>query len=134
MSSCKTYHTYSSLFIFVSMCGVDGVLIDVLMYLLSQSNEGKTQISYSPVSTLGDRNRLWLYCMWLSYLLASSVPDECYSSKASYYLRFYYSHWVDTSAGGLLVSEGIARSIVNATALLWFITYFYYQNLQLSIM
>jgi len=42
MSSCITYHTYISLFIFVSMCGVDGVLIDVLMYLLSQSNEGKT--------------------------------------------------------------------------------------------
>jgi hypothetical protein len=32
----------------------------------------------------------------------------------AYYLRFYYPHWVDTSAGGLLISEGIARPIVNA--------------------
>jgi hypothetical protein len=58
----------------------------------------------------------------------------CFARRHKHYLRFDYSHWVDTSAGGLLVSEGIARSIVNATALLWFITYFYYQNLQLSIM
>jgi hypothetical protein len=25
---------------------------------------------------------------------------------------FYYHHWVDTSAGGLIVSEGIIRPVV----------------------
>ena len=40
-----------------------------------------------------------------------------------YDLRFYYYHWVDTSAGGLLVPEGIIRTVVNASALTWFIRY-----------
>jgi hypothetical protein len=39
-----------------------------------------------------------------------------------WYLRFYYYHWVDTSAGGLLV--------LDASALTWFIRYIYYWNLQ----
>jgi hypothetical protein len=40
-----------------------------------------------------------------------------------YDLRFYYYHWVDTSAGGLLVLEGIIRPVVSASALTWFIRY-----------
>ena len=40
-----------------------------------------------------------------------------------YDLRFYYYHWVDTSAGGLLVPEGIIRTVVSASALTWFIRY-----------
>jgi hypothetical protein len=35
---------------------------------------------------------------------------------------FYYYHWVDTSAGGLLVPEDIIRPVVNASALACFIT------------
>jgi len=34
-----------------------------------------------------------------------------------WYLRFYYYHWVDTSAGGLLVPEGIIRPVVSVSAL-----------------
>ena len=34
----------------------------------------------------------------------------------------YYYHWVDTSAGGLLVPEDIIRPVVNASALACFIT------------
>ena len=30
---------------------------------------------------------------------------------------FYYYHWVDTSAGGLLVPEGNIRPVVSASAL-----------------
>jgi hypothetical protein len=40
-----------------------------------------------------------------------------------YDLRFYYYHWVDTSAGGLLVPEGIIRIVVSASALTWFSRY-----------
>jgi hypothetical protein len=43
---------------------------------------------------------------------------------------FYYYHWVDTSAGELLVPEGIIRPVVSASALTWFIRYIYYWNLQ----
>ena len=46
------------------------------------------------------------------------------------YPRFYYYHWVDTSAGGQLVPEGIIRPVVSASALTWFITYIYRRNLQ----
>jgi hypothetical protein len=37
------------------------------------------------------------------------------------YLHFYSHHWVDTSAGGLLVSYRIFRQIVSA--LTWFVKY-----------
>ena len=39
------------------------------------------------------------------------------------YLRFYYYHWVDTSAGGLLVPEGIIHPVVTVSVLTWFIRY-----------
>jgi hypothetical protein len=42
------------------------------------------------------------------------------------FLRFYYYHSVDTSAGGLLVPEDIFRPVVSASALTWFIIYIYY--------
>ena len=32
-------------------------------------------------------------------------------------------HWVDTSAGGLLVPEGIISPVVNVSVLTWFIIY-----------
>jgi hypothetical protein len=35
---------------------------------------------------------------------------------------FYYYHWVDTSAGGLLFPEDIIRPVVNASALACCIT------------
>ena len=31
-----------------------------------------------------------------------------------------YYHWVDTTAGGLLVHEGIIRPVVNTSVLTWF--------------
>jgi hypothetical protein len=46
------------------------------------------------------------------------------------YLRFYYYHLVDTSAGGQLVLEGITRLVVSASVLTWFIRYIFYWNLQ----
>jgi hypothetical protein len=35
---------------------------------------------------------------------------------------FYYYHWVNTSASGLLVPEDIIRPVVNAAALACFIS------------
>ena len=43
---------------------------------------------------------------------------------------FYCYHCVDTSAGGLLLTEDIIPPVVNASALTLFITYIYYENLQ----
>jgi hypothetical protein len=43
---------------------------------------------------------------------------------------FYYYHWVDTSASGLLFPEGIIRPVVSVSALTWVIRYIYYWNLQ----
>ena len=55
------------------------------------------------------------------------VPDEGYSRNAVCALNvistFYYYHWVDTSAGELLVPVGIIRPVVNASALTWFNRY-----------
>ena len=38
---------------------------------------------------------------------------------------------VDTSAGGLLVPEGIISQVVGVSSLKWFIRYIYYLNLNL---
>ena len=40
-----------------------------------------------------------------------------------WYPRLYFYHWVDTSAGWLVVLDGIIRSVVTALALKWFSTY-----------
>jgi len=49
---------------------------------------------------------------------------------AFYIYVFYYFHWVDSSAGGLLVPDGIIRPVVSASALTLFTRYIFYQNLQ----
>ena len=38
--------------------------------------------------------------------------------------------WVNTSAGGVLVPQGIIRPVVSASALTWFIRYIYYRHVQ----
>ena len=42
------------------------------------------------------------------------IPEP---SRAHYiwYLRFYYYHWVDTAAGGLLVPKGIIRPVISVS-------------------
>ena len=37
-------------------------------------------------------------------------------------------HWVDTSAGRLLVPEGIILPVVSASVLTWFVRYIYYSS------
>jgi hypothetical protein len=49
---------------------------------------------------------------------------------ALYIYVFYYVHWFDTSAGGLLVPDGIIRPVVSASALTLFTRYIGYTNLQ----
>jgi len=65
--------------------------------------------------------------LFLKYLTLS-VSDEGHSRNATSAINcistFYYYHWVDTSAGNLLVPESIIRPVVSAAALTWFITYF----------
>ena len=63
----------------------------------------------------------------LSVLLRYTYSD-CPSSNSS-----YDPHCVDTSAGELLVTEGIIRPVVNASALTWFIRCIFYRNLQFLI-
>ena len=43
-----------------------------------------------------------------------------------YNLHFYYYHWVDTSAGGLLVPRSFIHPVVSISALTWVIKYFYH--------
>ena len=57
------------------------------------------------------------------------IPETC-CARLIWYVRFYYYHWFDTSAGELLVTEGIIRPVVNASALKWFIRSIYYWNVQ----
>ena len=50
------------------------------------------------------------------------IPEKRLTHKI-WYLRLYNYHWVDTSAGGLFVPEGIVRPVPSISALTWFIIY-----------
>jgi hypothetical protein len=65
---------------------------------------------------------IMLYRFWV-YLM--KVIPETRHVHWIWYLRFYYYHLVDTSAGGLLVPEGFIRSVVSAPALTWYIRYYW---------
>ena len=47
----------------------------------------------------------------------TKVHRECFHMKLVWYRRFYYYHWVDISAGGLLVPYGIIHPVVSVSAL-----------------
>jgi len=51
--------------------------------------------------------RFWTYLM--------KVIPETRRTLQIIYLRFYYYHWVVTSAGGLLDPNGIIRPVVSAS-------------------
>ena len=54
------------------------------------------------------------------------VVQETRRDHQILYFWLYYYHWVDTSAGGLLVPKGIIRPVVTASALAWVVGYIYY--------
>jgi len=56
-------------------------------------------------------------------VLWKKVSEKKLETAEILFLRFYYYHWVDTSAGGLLVPEGIIHPIVGVSALTWLIKY-----------
>jgi hypothetical protein len=63
-----------------------------------------------------------------SLVVGTNVPQlHCIEKLCTHvYISFYYYHWVDTTAGGLLVPDGIIRPVVSASAQTWFIKYIYY--------
>ena len=77
----------------------------------------------------------------LSYFISNisklSLHDEWYSRNTTCVLNlistFYYYHWVDTSASGLLVPDGVIRPVVSAEKLTWFTRYIHYWNWQFLV-
>ena len=67
--------------------------------------------------------------IWPCNLSMLSVLDEGYSRNALCALNMistlYYYHRVDTSAGGLIVPDGIIRPVISASTLSWFNIYIY---------
>ena len=59
-------------------------------------------------------------CLW-AYVV-KVIPETRVRTKFEIYV-FVPFHWVDTSAGELIVSEGIIRPVVGASA--WLITYIF---------
>jgi hypothetical protein len=57
----------------------------------------------------------------LSYLM-KVIPETSHAHKVGY-LQFYYYYWVDTSAGGRLVPEGIIHPVIFFLKLTLFIRY-----------
>ena len=65
--------------------------------------------------------RIWAYPI-------KAIPETRRAHKIKY-LRFSYYHWVDSSAGGLLVPEAIISPVVSDLAMIWFNRYMYYRHL-----
>jgi hypothetical protein len=63
-----------------------------------------------------------------TYLM--KVIPETRRAHSIWYLRFHYDDWVDISACGVLIPEGITHPVVSASVLTWFISYIYDGNLQ----
>ena len=83
------------------------------------STQNSTSIFYSIV-------RLVLWCL----TPLSTIVQLYRGSKFHFYITISYSifnsrKWVDTSAGGLLVPEGIIHPAVSASPLTWFIRYIF---------
>jgi hypothetical protein len=57
------------------------------------------------------------------------IPETSHAHKVGY-LQFYYYYWVDTSAGGRLVPEGIIHPVIFFLKLTLFIRYIKVCNLQ----
>ena len=75
------------------------------------------------------RTTVDIYVLLLSlgrYLRWWTISPRWYHPPSS---QCFY-HWIDTSAGELLVPKGITRSVVSVSSLTWLIRYIYYWNLQ----
>ena len=70
----------------------------------------------------------WIISIWRYHPYIS----QFFSALTWYirYLRLYYYHCVGTSAGGLLVYDGIIRTLVSVSEQTWYIRYIYYWNVQ----
>ena len=68
---------------------------------------------------LGNLYVLVFFNVYLIIIASPVISNLKKENYRLYYLRFYYYHWVDASADGLLVPEGIIRPIVSVSALTW---------------
>ena len=74
-----------------------------------------------------------LYWSSWSVVISWTVPkiwQPWFLNLISTFLLLSVYRWVDTSAGGLVVPEGIIHQVVRASTMTWFIRYIYYWNLQ----
>ena len=79
---------------------------------------------------------IYLNCLAFQRLGHERIWWRLIQKSASYAVKlvstlFYYYHWVDTTAGGLLVPEGIIRPVVGASALTTISKIHFVTNLQL---
>jgi hypothetical protein len=72
-------------------------------------------------------HQIW-YLFFIIFILKIKITQNREHGKI--YLRFYYYHCVDTTAGTLLVPEGIIHPVVSVSALTWFIGYIYHWKLR----
>jgi hypothetical protein len=85
------------------------------------------------------QNIVYIFFFKLTFILHQNIVfkyhfltiDKDSTHSFIWYLRFYYTRWVDITAGVLLVPEGIIHPVITVSALTWFIRYIYYWNLQL---
>ena len=97
-------------------------------------------IKHTIVLTFNICNDLHFFILWSLIFfnaLSSSACKFTASASSVVILKKKSQHnnqtlqdWVDTSAGGLLFSEGIICPVFSVSALTWLIRYIYYWNLQ----
>jgi hypothetical protein len=66
------------------------------------------------------------FVIYLNKLFQQKEKPQTRRAHLISYLPLYYHHWVDTSAGGLLVPKGIILPMVSVSAQTWFIRYIFW--------
>ena len=97
---------------------------------LKERNQNRLRLSTPlgiDISVNEKQSLLFIFRLWV--YLKRVILEKCPAYKFDIYVYCYY-HWVHTSAGGLLVPEGIIRPIVTVSTLTLFIKYICYRNFQ----
>ena len=102
------------------------ITIDLLGFIERINLKGKILIILMNFKTIHETETAYLRGRWTSLL---KILRETCRAHLIEYLCFYCYHWIDDSAGGLLVPDGIIRPVISRLVQTWFMIYIHNWNI-----
>ena len=102
------------------------ITIDLLGFIELINLKGKILIILMNFKTIHETETAYLRSRWTSLL---KILRETCRAHLIEYLCFYCYHWIDDSAGGLLVPDGIIRPVISRLVQTWFMIYIHNWNI-----